>query len=490
MSSERTIRAYRALRGQSPAWLLLNATNGPTILAILKTHLFDRKDRRSLGASALAERVRGDLDLVREGPDDYPRTAEDYIDDWVARRYLSREYLEGDTEERLWLSASAVDAIRFVEALANPRPSVTESRLSILIQALGRLSLDSDPDPSRRLEHLLEERARLDESIEALRAGRAPVIGDREALERARDIISLGMTLAEDFGRVEERYKEIHQRLRERILESGESLKAVLDQVFLDLRRLHETEEGRTFQAFYSLLKDPSQQDLLQGALEAIFQSPFFASLGPGERHFLRRFVDILFSRSVSLDKATERFSESLLALLQSREFRERRRIGALLSDAQRLASELSGQVPPGRTLAFEIELPSSALDSVSRIALLDRPPGGEAVPIRKAGDPGLDLGALLLSIQTDEIDLRTLKENILAVLGLLPKASVGDVLYHFPASEGLGSVVGLMHLAHLHGGREDGSETVGWLGLDDVHRSAAIDKWFFYRERASELSA
>ncbi|MDR2198071.1 MAG: DUF3375 domain-containing protein [Deltaproteobacteria bacterium] len=487
--TDRLIRGYGLLREHSPAWRLLNATNGPAILALLKTHLYDNLDERVLRSSVLCERVRADLDKVREDPADYPRPAEEYVDEWVDRRFLMRELKEGDDEERLWLSAASIDAIRFVEGLANPRSTVTESRLSILIQALDRLSVEADRNSTRRLEHLLEERDELDREIEALRRGNVKVISDVEALERVREIIALGTALAEDFSRVEEEHKDIHRKLRENILESSGNLKDVLDQVFHDLNHLQETEAGRSFQAFYRLLTDQSQQFSLERSLDVVRQSEFFRELSLSERTFLKRFVDVLFRQSVNLDKITERFSASLLSLLQSREFKERRRVSELIDETQKLAGRLSSVVGMTKSLNFHIQLTLSDINSVSRLSLADYYPSGAPVPVVRADSPKIDAAELLSSILSDEIDFDSLILDILDVLELLPRCSIGDVLYHHPATEGLGSVVGLMHLAQRCGEMEEATETVSWVGLDETRRSASIDKWYFSRERAHELS-
>jgi archaellum component FlaC len=490
MTSNKTIKDYQNLRESSSAWKLLAAKKGPIILAILKTYLFDNKDDRIMKSSALCEKVSAHLDEIWEDIDDYSRAAESFVDYLVNKRFLTREYLEGDDEELLWLSASAVDAIRFVEGLANPRSSVTESRLDILMQALNKLSKDADKDHARRLGRLIEERERLDKEIEALEGGNATVISDAEALERIREIISLGSTMAEDFSRVQEQYKDIHQNLRDNILKSSDNIKAILTQVFSDLRNLDKTEAGRTFEAFYSLLRDYPQQMVLQKSLEIIQGLDFFQELSPKEKRFLRRFIDTLFTQSLGINKITERFSETLLSLLQSREYRERRKISALIKDTIQAAGELSSELNMSKVLDFFLELPMSRLDSVSRISLIDYYPEAKPIPIVKAESPEVDVGEALMSVHIDEIDFETLKRNIIEVLGIWPKATVGQVLYRFPATQGLGSVVGLVHLAHLFGERESDTESVGWEGLDGIYRSASIDKWCFFRERIDELSA
>jgi hypothetical protein len=73
-------------------------------------------------------------------------------------------------------------------------------------------------------------------------------------------------------------------------------------------------------------------------------------------------------------------------------------------------------------------------------------------------------------------------------VLGRQSQASVGEVLRQFPATQGLGSVVGLVSLGKSHGQETGGREQVGWVGNDGEVRSAWIPQMYFLRERASGL--
>ncbi|MES9888157.1 MAG: DUF3375 family protein, partial [Candidatus Sedimenticola sp. 6PFRAG1] len=69
-----------------------------------------------------------------------------------------------------------------------------------------------------------------------------------------------------------------------------------------------------------------------------------------------------------------------------------------------------------------------------------------------------------------------------------LDQAVPGDVLEHFPASQGLGSVVGLLALGSRHGIKGDSVETVAWVGEDEQGRCARIPKIYFLRDRLDEL--
>nr|VFJ59317.1 MAG: Protein of unknown function (DUF3375) [Candidatus Kentron sp. FW] len=87
---------------------------------------------------------------------------------WLGDGYLERRFSPGASEEEYELSTAAVEAIRFLSAIAQPRSTVTESRLSLVIQALAKLAEDTDTDKSRRIERLLAEKTRIDSVSELI----------------------------------------------------------------------------------------------------------------------------------------------------------------------------------------------------------------------------------------------------------------------------------------------------------------------------------
>jgi hypothetical protein len=101
---------------------------------------------------------------------------------------------------------------------------------------------------------------------------------------------------------------------------------------------------------------------------------------------------------------------------------------------------------------------------------------------------PGIDIDSVAELVIQSEIDFRSLRANVRGVLETLSQASIHDVLERHPATQGLGSVVGLIALGSRHGLTSESHETVSWVGSDDQQRSARIPKIFFLRERMDEL--
>jgi Protein of unknown function (DUF3375) len=485
VKADKTIAIYRRMRAQ-PLWRLLASANGPTVIGLLQSHLYEKE--RRLPASILFERLTRDLEELRAQGDDFPQTAQAYVANWLGDGYLERRFPPGATEEEYELSTATVEAIRFLSAIAEPHSAATESRLSLVIQALVGLAEDTDTDKYRRIDRLLAEQARIDKEIEAIQKGQMRVLPRDTALERTREIITLADDLTGDFRRVRDQFELLNRELRERIMDSEGNRGEVLDSLFAGIDLIAESEAGRTFSAFWRLLTDPEQAAMLEESLDGVMSREFVSGLDMRERRFLLRLTRNLLEQGGVVHEVLQTFARSLKNFVQSREYLEQRRVNQLLKEAQRAALGIKNEVKATESLEYSLELTSSRLRSLSQWVLFD--PSLQAAPdeMREGAPPPIDLESVSELVAQSEIDFRTLKEHVRSLLKQRDQASIGDVLEHFPASQGLGSVVGLLALGSRHGIKGDSVETVAWVGEDDQGRRARIPKIFFLKDRINEL--
>jgi hypothetical protein len=486
MKADKALATYRRMRAQ-PLWRLLASANGPTVMGLLQTHLHESE--RNLPASIFHERIGRDLEHLRSLGEDWPQTAQAYVAGWLAEGYLERRFPPGASEEEYELSTSTIEAIRFVSGLAKPHSAATESRLSLVIDALARLSDDTDSDKARRTARLRAEQERIAREIEAIEQGVLHVLPAAAALERTREIIALADGLAGDFRHVRDQFERLNRDLRASIMENDGSRGEVLDTLFAGIDLITESEAGRTFTAFWRLLTDPEQSATLDAALEQLMAREFVAQLDGQERRFLLRLTRTLLEQGGMVHDVLQSFARSLKNFVQSREFLEQRRLNQLLRQAQLAALAVKDEVKATDTLNYMLPLTSSRLHSLSQWLLHD--PALQALPgrMRDAEAAPIDLASVGEQVAQSEIDFRTLKSHVRAVLALQSQASILDVLLHFPAEQGLGSVVGLLALGSRHGVVTADSETVSWTGGDARARSARIPAIYFVKERADELA-
>lgn len=485
MKADKPIATYRRMRNQ-PLWRLLASGNGPTVIGLLQSHLYEKE--RSLPASILFERLTRDLEELRAQGDDFPQTAQAYVANWLSDGYLERRFPPGATEEEYELSTATVEAIRFLTAIAEPHSAATESRLSLVIQALVGLAEDTDADKQRRINRLLAQQARIDREIEAIRKGQMRVLPRDTALERIREIISLADDLTGDFRRVRDLFEQLNRELRERIMDSDGHRGEVLDSLFAGIDLIAESEAGRTFSAFWRLLTDPEQAAMLEESLDSVMSREFAGELDMRERRFLLRLTRNLLEQGGAVHEVLQTFARSLKHFVQSREYLEQRRVNQLLKEAQRAALLIKDDVKATESLEYSLELTSSRLRSLSQWVLYDPSLQAEPEAMREGEPPPIDLESVSELVAQSEIDFRTLKEHVCSLLEQREQASIGDVLEHFPAEQGLGSVVGLLALGSRHGIKGDSIETVAWVGDDDQARRARIPKIYFLRDRLDEL--
>lgn len=486
MKADKALATYRRMR-QQPLWRLLAASSGPSVIALMQTHLYDAE--RRLPASIFHERIERELERLRAQGEEWPQTAQAYVAAWLGEGHLERRFPPGATEEEYELSASTVEAIRFISGQVKPHSAATESRLGLVIDALARLSEDTDADKSRRIARLRAEQQRIERDIAAIEQGVMHVLPEAAALERTREIITLADDLAGDFRRVRNQFEQLNRDLRERIMENDGRRGDVLDSLFAGMDLIAESEAGRTFAAFWRLLTDPEQSATLEQALDQLMARDFVARLDMQERKFLLRLTRTLLEQGGMVHDVLQSFARSLKNFVQSREFLEQRRLNQVLRRAQLAALALKDEVKATDTLQYSLALTSSKLGSLSQWLLHD--PALQALPgAMLDGEPApIGLESVSALVAQSEIDFRSLKADVRAVLTQRSQASVADILREYPAAQGLGSVLGLLALGSRHGILADHSETVRWTGEDEVQRSARIPTIYFVKERAHELA-
>ena len=249
-----------------------------------------------------------------------------------------------------------------------------------------------------------------------------------------------------------------------------------------------ESEAGKTFAAFWRLLTDPEQSEALLEALESVTGRPFARQLDLRERKFLLNLTATLMNEGSGVHDVLQNFARSLKSFVQSREFQEQRRLHSLLKLATLAALATKDAVRPNQSLDYSLTLSSSRIRSISQWVLYDPAErvADASMPEAEPSDIGLDVVGEL--VRQSEIDFRTLRQNIRAMLERHTQASIRQLLEVFPAEQGLGSVIGYVALGAKHGEVTTEIELVEWRGDDEQVRRARVPTIYFMKERYVEL--
>lgn len=468
------------LSTSNPAWVILRAKNAPAVLAILRS-VFEG-DNRQVAGSDFALAVDAMLVDIREQTDmELPKTGVAYINDWVKDGYLVRRSPQGTREELYELSTDAHVAIDYVQQLTNPQRSVTKSRLSTLITGLRDLAAETDEDEANAIRRLEAQRDAIQHRIDQVRMNGVATISDEEAVEKAREILSLVSDLPTDFSRVREEIEEVDRELRESIVEEKLHAGDVLENVFRGVDLITQSEAGKAFSGFYEVFLDPEQSKQLDATVSTVLSRDFVRKLSPMERAELGQFVDTLDVSSGQVHDSMTNLSRSLRRFVQSREAESQQALIKSINAAQQMALQLAQEgIGTHSPVGVELELTTMQPTSLSSWKLHD--------PMEYKIDRGMeineqgsiDMEAMRRRIRENEIDWEELRGAVNDVVERDGRASISDVLSAHPATQGLASVVGLIKLARRHGERRDGTELLHWTRADGTRLRARYERFEF----------
>ena len=408
---------------------------------------------------------------------------------WRNAGYIAIRYTEGQEEPVVELTAAAHEAIRFIAGQRVNRVSPTESRLELVIHAIRKLVMDTDKNKTDRIARLLEDKRRIEEQIEAVKSGKIEAITEVEIKAQIYDLLQMLENLNGDFYRVRDRFRELSEELHEDILRNDGTASARLSDFFAGYDRISESDEGRTFRAFYAFLNDPEAIAQIDDALEALQTRDFWS--GAVSENNKR---DILYMRRRLNERARETqnimrlLASSLKHLVQSRDYLQSRRLVQLIGEAKREALATREKIP-ALTKITQVSQSSVSVSSNASLDLFDLQTEATVSPMVEASEAPVDLQALSARIQAAEINYPWLKDCVTDVLSQKEVATIGDVLSVHPATQGLASVVGLISLAVRYGEiNSELNEKITWVNRFNVTVSAHIPQLLFTQKTLTKL--
>ncbi|MFN8960414.1 MAG: DUF3375 domain-containing protein [Betaproteobacteria bacterium] len=438
------------LRDRHPAWRLLASQHAPLVASFLH-RAYVAPNVRVMSEADLAEALEDELFALREqlGTDAYPKGAQDYLNDWAApdKGWLRKFYKPGTDEAQFDLTPATEKAIAWLLTLSE-RPFVgTESRLLTLFALLEQISAGTEADPIKRVADLRKKRDELDAEIARVLAGDVPLLDDTAVKDRFQQFQQLARELLADFREVEHNFRGLDRKVREKIALWEGAKGALLDEIMGERDAIGDSDQGRSFRAFWDFLMSSRRQEELSERLDQVLALPAVVALKPEPR--TRRVHHDWLEAGEHTQRTVAQLSQQLRRFLDDRAFLENRRILDLLHGIESKALALRGATPAGSVMhidamAADIELP------------LERPLFTPSVKPRLvdmalvAGEEDIDTARLFDQIVVDKARLRSAVQR---VLRRQPLITLRELLDAEPLHQGLAELVAYLELAHAGDG-------------------------------------
>ncbi|HEX8479558.1 MAG TPA: DUF3375 domain-containing protein [Telluria sp.] len=464
-----------SLKKNHPAWRLLSADNGPMIASFLQRS-FIVPNIRTIARQQLASQLDDHLYHLHASAGDvmFPKAATAYLDDWAAdeRGWLRKYYPAGQDEPHYDLAASTETALTWLQGLGQRSFIGTESRLLTVFDLLNQIIEGSELNPRTRIAELQKKKAEIDAEIEQVRQGRIDLMEPTQVRERFLHMAVTARELLSDFRAVDQNFRALDRTVREQVSTWDGSKGALLEEIFGKRDLIADSDEGKSFRAFWDLLMSPSRQDELSTLLARVIALPSVRELAPDSR-LQRIHYDWLEAGEVT-QRTVARLSEQLRHYLDDQAWLENRRIMQLVRDIEQKALRLRGAVPDAAFMEIDEAAPAIGLP-------MDRTlynPPFKARIVQQAIDTSpadIPADALFEQIYVDQLRLAS---NIRRALQSRTQVSLGALLADYPLEQGLAELATYLKLATsdvTSAIDDDRDEIVQWIDAHGQHRQATV---------------
>lgn len=436
--------ALEALRANHPGWRLLTSPHAPLLASFLQ-RVFIAPNVRTIGAADLAEALEDELYGLREqlGPDAFPGSGIDYLNKWAApdKGWLRKFYRQDSDEPQFDLTPATEKAIGWLASLAERNFVGTESRLLTLFDLLRQMSQGGDHDPARRLAELEQRRAAIDAEIAQVRAGDVPMLSDTALKDRFQQFQQLARELLADFREVEHNFRQLDRRVRERIALWDGAKGALLAEIMGERDAIGDSDQGRSFRAFWEFLLSSTRQQELSDLLANVLALAPISELQPDAR--TRRVHYDWLEAGEHTQRTVAQLSQQLRRFLDDQAWLENRRIMDILHGIEAKSLALRDAAPSGTVMwladtAASIELP------------MERPLHAPAIKAQLSSQPlasdAVEIDASALYEQT-VIDKTQLTRHVRAALQQQSQVSLAELAARQPLQHGLAELVAYLQL-------------------------------------------
>ena len=433
------------LRQSHPAWRLLRSDHAPLVASFLQ-RVFIVPNVRVMAQADLAESLEDELFALREslGSDAFPKSALEYLNDWASteKGWLRKFYVQGSDEPHFDLSPPTEKAITWLATLTQRSFVGTESRLLTLFELLKQMSEGSETDPQTRVAELHKRRDEIDREIEQILSGDIPLLDNTALKDRFQQFTQLARELLSDFREVEHNFRGLDRRVRERIALWQGSKGTLLEEIMGERDAISDSDQGRSFRAFWDFLMSSRRQEELSVLLERVLTLPPVIELKPDSR--TRRVHYDWLEAGEHTQRTVAQLSQQLRRFLDDQAWLENRRIMDILHGIETKALAVRESQPSGVMMdiadtAADIELP------------MERPLHTPSIKpqiadiVLEEGDAEIDAGALYSQVVIDKAQL---VRHIRHALQDRSQITLRELCEMQPLERGLAELVAYLQLA------------------------------------------
>lgn len=377
---------------------------------------------------------------------DFETKARQLIDNWTEKGFL-RNYESPDNEILYELTSHTERVIQWLEQLETREFVGTESRFKDIFSKLQELVANTTEDTGEKIRELEKHKKAIDKEIDNIRtSGKVSIYDDYQIKSRVMELTRSAKELLSDFKEVEDNFKTITRNIYVKHTDPNQTKGAILGYTFDSLDELKESDQGKSFYAFWEFLISQNRQDRWKELIQRIFEILEDRNIDFDDA-FLRKMKPYLYRAGQTVNDANDRMSEKLSRVISEKELAERLKVKEAINRIKELALTFieRDELPP---IGIEIEenvgitmpLEKKLILEKSETPVFDLRPGRASYQV----DPA-ELPALFSPYVVDKNELR---DRIGQLLEKKNQVSLKEILDVFPLEKGLSELLAYFSLA------------------------------------------
>lgn len=449
-----TTESIHSFFDSSPAVKLLRAKSAPKILCFFYRS-FKENQVPFLTEEKIIDRladflkeydIESEEDADRFLLTDFEIKARQLIDHWTEKGFL-RNYESPDNDIMYELSSHSERVIQWLEQLETKEFVGTESRFKDIFNKLQELVANTTENLDVKLKELEDRKKKLAQEIENIRtSGKVSIYDDYQIKSRVIELTHSAKELLSDFKEVEDNFKTITRNIYRKHTDPEQTKGAILGYTFESLDELKESDQGKSFYAFWEFLISQNRQDDWKKSIQRLFRVLEERDISFDDV-FLRRMKHFLYRAGQKVTDANDRMSEKLSRVISEKELAERLKVKEAINRIKELALKfIEREKPPPIGIEFDENVPiSMPLEKKlnlekSEVPLFDHQPA----PASQQLDPE----KLLELVSPYVVDKKELRERIGRLLEDKEQVSLKDIIAAYPIEKGLSELLAYFSLA------------------------------------------
>lgn len=300
------------------------------------------------------KQVENDEDSEVDSLNTYEEKAKKHIQNWTNNGFLTN-YPDEQGEVFYELSSHSSKTIDWLASLKKQEFVGTESKFNNILNQLKELVEFTNEDAEKRIRLLEEKKLEIEQQIQRIIIGEdVKVFEEFEIVPRFNQLNQSAKELLSDFKEVEDNFKEITKGIYQKHADGSLSKSDILEFTFDALESLKESQQGKSFYAFWSFILNPDLQHKWENLTKDLYTTLEEKSI-PIRDTFLIGMKKHLHSSGQKVYKANDKMAEKLSRIIRENESSKSEATKKIIQDIKKQLVEIS-KSKNKPDISFELE--------------------------------------------------------------------------------------------------------------------------------------